>query len=103
MDKSKFYTLEYANDYLPYFCRRVKCLRLTDDRIHLLISVAYSIQSNFDEAVYEYRVIDRRSSEVETSFRVDSSLMTRRCLQPACRATMSRCCSTCRNATDATT
>ena len=71
MDKSKFYTLEYANDYLPYFCRRVKCLRLTDDRIHLLISVAYSIQSNFDEAVYEYRVIDRRSSEVETSFRVD--------------------------------
>ena len=71
MDKSKFYTLEYANDYLPYFCRRVKCLRLTDDRIHLLISVAYSIQSNFDEAVYEYRVIDRRSGEVETSFRVD--------------------------------
>ena len=71
IDESLFYTPEYANEFTRYFCRFVRNLRLTEDKIHVLCSVSHSKMQFMLEPVYEYRVIDRRSGEVETSFRVD--------------------------------
>lgn len=45
-------------------------MRLTDDKIHMLVKVSYSLAHTTKERVFEYRVIDRRSGEVETPFRV---------------------------------
>ncbi len=70
MDTTKFYTLEYASDYYPYFCRSIQCMKLTDDKIHVLVKVSYSLAHTTKERIFEYSVIDRRSGEVETSFRV---------------------------------
>ncbi len=70
MDTTKFYTLEYASDYYPYFCRSIQCMKLTDDKIHVLVKVSYSLAHTTKERIFEYRVIDRRSGEVVTSFRL---------------------------------
>ena len=70
VDEALYYTPEYANEFYEYTCRYIKCLKLTEDKIHVLSTVSYSKMNSMLEPLYEYRVIDRRSGEVETSFRV---------------------------------
>ncbi len=71
LDPSKFYTYEYANIHLPYFCRHISSMRLTGDKLHVLVKVTYSFAPALREPVFEYRRIDRNTGEIEASFMLE--------------------------------
>lgn len=70
IDESKYYTHDYMTAYTSYFCRTIKGMKLTGDKIHVLLSVAYSYDRTLKESVYEYRRIDRATGEVEAAYRL---------------------------------